>query len=351
MSVLKAYQDAIHCQDIQYDAAQFQVVRLLEKLYQTVHRPFSIWEKVFCQKLKIKGIYLWGGVGVGKTFLMDLFYYHTRQLTASRMHFHDFMRYIHANLKLIQGESDPLKKIAKHMAHNTRILCLDEFFVSDITDAMLLANLLSALFMEKIILITTSNVPPQSLYQNGLQRCRFLAAIDLIEAQCEVCHLSGTQDHRFKKNTVQQLFFYPLNEDTEKKLEKIYREITRTQTQQTMPLFIFDRFISVRKRTETVVWFEFDDLCNQPRAQSDYIQLARQFKTVILSNIPIIHCENKIIYFIYLIDILYDYRVKLILSSAVPVIQLHPNGLKKIEYQRTLSRLQEMQSECYFITN
>ena len=297
----------------------------------------------------VKGIYLWGGVGIGKTYLMDLLYEALPSSYKMRMHFHVFMRRVHKNLKELQGKADPLKIIAKRFAKKTQVLCFDEFFVHDIADAMLLSGLLEAMFAEGICLVTTSNIEPDKLYENGLQRQRFLPVIDLIKQHTEVLHLDSDVDYRLKTLVAGGVYFTPSDEHADRAMTHCFQQLTHHHLTQKGPLFIEGREIAHLGLAPEAVWFDFDVICNIPRSQHDYLEIAQSFSTVLVSNIPQIgeHQIDKITYFINLIDVFYDHKVKLILSAEAPIDKLYLKGRKLTEFARTKSRLHEMQSPTY----
>ena len=295
----------------------------------------------------VKGLYLWGGVGIGKTYLMDAFFHHLPIDKKMRMHFHRFMKMIQDELKKMQGNKDPLNVIAKNLAKKTRVLCFDEFFVNDIADAMILANLFESLLQTGITLVATSNVKPDDLYHNGLQRNKFLPAIDLIKKHTDVIYLDIKKDYRLRHLIDAGVFFYPNNIDNLNKIEKLLQSIAHTKIRDDKHILIEGRTIDIIKRSTNILWVDFSQLCAAPRSQIDYLQVAKTFSTVILTNVPVIQDRNRITYFINLIDILYDSSVNLIMMSAVPFEQVYSEGDLSFEFRRTKSRLQEMQSENY----
>lgn len=296
-----------------------------------------------------KGVYLWGGVGIGKTYLLDIFYDSLNFSDKKRMHFHRFMQQVHEQLKLHQGQTDPLVLIAKEFANECRVLCFDEFFVNDITDAMLLTGLFEALFHEGVSLVATSNVAPDDLYRNGLQRARFLPAIALINHHCQVLHLQSKTDYRLQTLEKAGVYFSPLSEESEKNMLACFQELTHHINQLDSHIRIHDRDIPVRGVGSDVIWFDFDVLCSVPRSQEDYLELASQYQTVLLSGLHAIAegADDKATYLIHLIDVMYDYQVKIIISSDVAIDAIYPEGRLRFAFERTQSRLQEMQSGEY----
>ena len=297
----------------------------------------------------IKGLYLSGKVGIGKTYLMDIFYGSLPFKKKRRQHFHGFMREVHLALKGLQGHKNPLIWIAKDIAKETHVLCFDEFFVSDIGDAMLLGGLLDALFKLDVTLVATSNCKPEALYPNGLQRQRFLPAIELLKNYCNVFEMGSKQDYRLRHLEQKGVYFYPLNPSAEKKLTALFEALAPGRVWEGEDIVIEGRPIKTKRKAMNVVWFDFDNICNIPRSPMDYIEIAQGFSTVIISGVPQIHGtdRNTITYFIYLVDIFYDHHVNLILSAEVPIDNIYPAGEKYFEFQRTQSRLIEMQSLHY----
>jgi cell division protein ZapE len=305
---------------------------------------------LFHKNKTVRGIYIWGGVGIGKTFMMDCFYHTLPFENKMRMHFHQFMHLVHEKLTVHQGENDPLQVIARELAQQTAVLCFDELFVSDITDAMLLGRLFKALFLNGVCLIATSNVKPDDLYKNGLQRSQFLPAIALLKQELDVIHVPSVMDYRLRHLQEAGVFYIPLNKDNEKRMTKSFDVLTQGEKIENTPVFIQGRSIKVVKRTNDVIWFEFKDICKVPRSQNDYLALTHTYRTIFISNIPAIEANEKdtICLFISLVDVLYDARMRLVISAAEPVDQLYNRGYMIMEYSRTNSRLLEMQSQDYF---
>lgn len=301
------------------------------------------------QKHKFRGLYLWGSVGAGKTYLMDLFYENLPIKRKLRLHFHDFMKKVHDKLALLQGKPDPLSIIARHFSIQAKIICFDEFVVNDIADAMLLGRLLKFLFERNVILITTSNRPPDDLYWEGLQREQFLPAIDLLKTHCDVVELSSKQDYRWRSLQQAGIYFTPLNDDAQRNMQKVFDSYADGSGQQAMSIMIEERPIMTLFIAKSVVWFDFLVLCRPPRSQMDYLAIARQFPVVLISNLTQIHPDDEmtISYWIELVDIFYDNKTLLILSSSVSLKDIYPRGKKQFEFERTLSRLIEMQSLEY----
>jgi cell division protein ZapE len=355
---LERYEEDLARHHFTVDARQKEVVLCTQQLYDDLirsvrlhHSQLASLRERFLQRKKNKprGLYVWGGVGRGKTHLIDNFYECLPFQEKTRMHFHRFMQFIHHELKNLAQRQNPLNIVAARLAKQARVLCLDEFYVSDITDAMLLSGLLKALFDEKVILVTTSNVAPDNLYQNGLQRERFLPAIDLIKQHTEVIHVDGTVDYRSQFLEKKDIYHYPLNEDTHHYLEECFERLAGAASIASDTLEIHHRLIPTIRHAPGIIWFDFQALCNIPRAVADYIELAKRFNTVIISNIHSMgEVDNdKALRLINLVDEFYDRNVKLILSAQVPCNFLYTGERLALQSQRMLSRLREMRSQAY----
>ena len=281
--------------------------------------------------------------------LMDWFFASLAPGIGLRMHFHRFMQRVHHDLDTFKGIANPLNQVADGFAAEGRVLCFDEFFVADIGDAMLLAELMKALFERGVLLVATSNVEPKRLYENGLQRSRFLPAIDLIEAHCEVHWLDGPVDYRLRVLEKAELFHWPLDADADASLLRSFRALATDTPKDNVELIVESRTLMARKLADDVAWFDFSALCEGPRSQNDYIELAREFHTVLLSDVPIFTTkkEDAARRFISLVDEFYDRSVKLIISAAAPIADLYQGNRLRFEFDRTQSRLLEMQSQDY----
>ena len=297
----------------------------------------------------VRGLYLWGGVGRGKTYLVDTFVDALPLERKQRIHFHSFMRAVHAELKELKQQPEPLRIVARRFAEQARVICLDEFFVADITDAMLLYGLLQELFAQGVTLITTSNLPPDDLYKDGLQRARFLPAIELLKQHLEVLNVDGGVDYRLRYLEKAEIYHYPLDDRAEQILNDAFNHIAPEPGHRGGDLEIEGRFIPTLREADDIVWFNFRAICDGPRGVSDYIEIARCFHTVLISNIPVMdwQMENQARRFVNLVDEFYDRSVKLMVSAAAPPQQLYTGQKLKFEFQRTVSRLQEMQSHEY----
>lgn len=342
----------------QRDAAQETAIRHLQALYEALvvaEEERDRAGKRLMRRLRrgreepVTGLYFWGGVGRGKTYLMDLFYDSLPFERKLRVHFHRFMQRVHRELAELEGHSNPLDTIAARLANECRAICFDEFFVSEIGDAMILANLLNGLFRRGVTLVCTSNIEPDGLYWNGLQRARFLPAIDLLNRYTRVLNIDSGVDYRLRTLEQAQLFHSPLGPEAENSLLRSYEELALTGGDQGQDLTINGRLIHSRRHADDVVWFDFSDLCDGPRSQNDYIELAREFHAVILSGVPAMGADSddRARRFINLVDEFYDRCVKLIVSAEAPIPDLYTGTNLAFEFERTESRLLEMQSHAY----
>ncbi len=299
----------------------------------------------------MRGLYLWGGVGRGKTLLMDDFYAGLARVPKRREHFYRFMGSVHEGLKRLRRRrvEDPLGVVAGDWAAEVRVLCLDEFHVRDIADAMLLGRLLKGLFEQGTTLVTTSNVPPARLYEGGLQRDRFLPAIAELEARLRVLELAGTEDHRLRALERADVYHFPLGPAADASLAACFETLVPNGRAEDRPLLVLGRPIATVRRAEGIAWFGFDQLCDGPRGVADYLEIARCFHTVLLSGVPVIapRDRDRVRRFISLVDELYDRRVNLVVSAAAPPAGIYPNGPDSFEFRRTRSRLEEMQTRDY----
>ena len=333
------------------DPSQRPAIEALDQLWLelTAHPVSSWWARTRGRHRKpVKGLYLWGGVGRGKTWLMDLFYDALPGKDKQRIHFHRFMARVHAALKTRQSSRDPLPQIAREWSAQYRVLCFDEFFVSDIADAMLLGGLLQALFAEGVTLVATSNVAPDRLYHDGLQRARFLPAIESINTHCKSLHVKGERDFRLRLLQRSEIYLHPLDSHADESLGQAFERMSAGCLLDKR-LEINGRFLIARQRGDGIIWFEFSELCDQPTSTADYIEIARAFNTVLLSGVPLLDETNADATrrFINLIDEFYDRNVKMLISASEPVGELYTGNRMKFEFQRTTSRLVEMQSNDY----
>ena len=357
MTPIQRYLNHLQHDGFVSDPIQKQAVELLQALYDDITHikwyqrcsALKIWG--WQKKEKKRGIYFFGGVGRGKTWLVDMFCESLPGRAKMRIHFHAFMKRIHQELANHSGNKNPLQQIAKRLASQTRVICLDEFYVSDITDAMILARLLDALFVQGVILVTTSNLRPDELYRDGLQRERFLPAIALMKENMQVMQLDSGTDYRLRLLEQEKVFYYPLNKHSEERLQHCFNALVgEPDTVLSDSLIeIEGRKIASVKMGGDIVWFTCEQLCNGPRSQDDYIEIARNFNTVLLSDVPRFDetMDDQMRRFINMIDQFYDHGVKLVMSAAVPLADLYRKGRLLFEFQRTLSRLHEMQSSHY----
>lgn len=297
----------------------------------------------------VRGLYMWGGVGRGKTWLMDLFYQSLPGERKQRLHFHRFMLRVHEELTQLQGHSDPLEIVADHFKAETDVLCFDEFFVSDITDAMLLGGLMKALFARGITLVATSNIPPDELYRNGLQRARFLPAIDAIKQYCDVMNVDAGVDYRLRTLTQAHLWLSPLNGETQQQMDHLWQALAGAKRAHSPVLEVNHRPLATLGVENQTLAVSFATLCVDARSQHDYIALSRLYHTVMLFDVPVMTplMDSEARRFIALVDEFYERHVKLVVSAAVPLYEIYQGERLKFEFQRCLSRLQEMQSEEY----
>ena len=355
MSIREAYAASLRAHGHDEDAAQLDVVARLDDLRLRLEAPprGGGWRRWFGRGRGrdgiVRGIYLWGGVGRGKTFLMDLFFEALDVEAKTRIHFHRMMRDVHARLKGLDNVEDPLDAVAADIARETRVLCFDEFFVSDIGDAMILARLLAGLFDRGVTLVATSNAHPKDLYKDGLQRQRFLPAIELLCDCTDVVKMDSGTDYRLRMLQQAGTYLTPDDDAARQKLQRFFDESASSQISADQALEVNGREIRARLCAKGIAWFDFEALCDGPRSQNDYIELARWYPTIILSGVPVFdaHRNDQARRFVALVDEFYDRRVKLMLSAAAPVDSLYAGGKIGFEFERTVSRLVEMQSNDY----
>ncbi|MEJ2383823.1 MAG: cell division protein ZapE [Xanthomonadales bacterium] len=350
--ILRHYRELISDGGFIADAAQHAAARVLDELARDLcarrTTPGVLGRLRRSRHAPVRGLYLWGGVGRGKTWLMDLFHDGLPLERKERVHFHRFMRKVHDALRTTGQARDPLLRVADAWSRRCDVLCLDEFFVSDIADAMLLAGLLERLFENGTTLVTTSNIAPDGLYRDGLQRAKFLPAIESIKRNMQVMRLDGDADFRLRILERSEIFHAPLGDDAERGLATAFARIAAEAGMDPV-LDINGRAFHARRRGDGVVWFEFEELCGKPRGAIDYIELARAFNTVLLGNVPQLGeaDADAARRFITLVDEFYDRNVKLLMSAAVPVNELYRGRRLAFEFERTASRLTEMQSHAY----
>ncbi len=334
------------------DRAQERALSSFQRLYDELvelGRQTRPWLRLWSRPRRVSGIYLWGPVGRGKSFLMDEFFRQASPLKRERVHFHRFMQGIHHDLRELQGEVDPLKLVAARVARETQLLCLDEFHVTDIGDAMLMRGLLEGLTEQRVVLVTTSNQHPDELYAHGLQRAQFLPAIELIKANLEVVELDGDNDYRLRTLTRAGVYHQPLNADAERALEQAFLGVAGEPGMVRVEIEIEGRQIAARRVAPGAIWFDFAALCEGPRGTADYIELARRYHTVLVSGVPRFRSDqgDSLKRFTWLVDEFYDRHVKLILSAEEPAERLCNAVPGGADTQRTRSRLIEMQTTHY----
>ncbi len=349
MAVRELYERTLAERGYQPDAAQLRAVDSLERCenewadYKA--RRSNALTKLIARPPIPRGVYMYGGVGRGKSFLMDCFFNAVPLQRKTRLHFHEFMREVHRELAELHGTVNPLQELAKRMARRYRLICFDEFHVSDVTDAMILHRLLEALFENRVSIITTSNFKPDDLYPNGLHRDRILPAIELLKAKLEVVNVDNGTDYR--QLTLEQVGLYhtPLGAAADAAMTDAFERLAEAKDESPL-LRIEHRELRSRRRAGGVVWFDFKELCGGPRSQNDYLELATQFHTLLLSGVPAMspRMASEARRFTWLVDVLYDRRVKLILSAECEPELLYTEGQLAHEFPRTVSRLREMQS-------
>lgn len=349
-----AYERGVRDRRWEDDAAQREVLAALDRIQTDLlaaQEP-GVLKRLFGGTPKpVRGLYIWGAVGRGKTFLVDLFFASLPIERKLRLHFHRFMGRVHAELAKLDGHADPLRTVAEHFASQARVLCLDEFFVIDIGDAMILAGLLRHLLENGVTLVTTSNIEPKQLYRDGLQRAKFLPAIALLEQHCEIVQLMSEQDYRLRTLTKAGVYFTPLGAKSEQALAACFDRIAHGARERESEILVNGRGIAFKRRAEGVIWFDFDALCEGPRAVADYIEIGQSFNTVLISGVPQFspRMDDAARRFVNLVDEFYDHGVKLLLSAATPIIELYDGERLRAEFARTQSRLIEMQSAEYLV--
>lgn len=360
--LIEIYQNAIQHGKLSADPYQEVVLQELQLVYNhLISDSSSLQQSSFASlfirpkitKRKHAGLYLWGGVGRGKTYLVDCFYNQLPIKKKLRLHFHRFMQLVHEELKLLDGIEDPLKQVANNLTNRAKLLCLDEMHVIDITDAMLLGRLFKHLFEKGLVLVTTSNFHPDDLYKNGLQRERFLPAIDLIKQHTKVTEMGGQVDYRRRAFEEIGVYYLSSNNDSDTLLEEHFHRLSGVEIHKDRTdIIINQRKIPVKMWNSEVVWFTFDDLCNTPRSTEDYTQIATFFQTVIISNIPVMDSsmDDAARRFINMIDTFYDMQVNIVVSADAEPEELYTSKKLKFEFQRTASRINEMQSQGYVKT-
>lgn len=356
MNVIQYYEKTLAEKGYKPDAAQVKAIERLQKFYDDwVNLPVPT-PKPFFKRLLAKpeaptaprGVYMWGGVGRGKSFLMDSFYYTVPLQRKTRIHFHEFMRGVHSHLQAISKEADPLDIVAKQISEKYQLICFDEFHVSDIADAMILYRLLQKLFDNGTSFVMTSNYEPSTLYPDGLHRDRILPAIALIKEKMDILNVDTGVDYRRRTLEQLKLYFTPITADTDKELEAVFDSLT-THRSEEKTITVEGRSLPVVAEGSGVIWFTFATLCGTARSQNDYLELANRYETVILSDVPKLEPKDasEARRFTWLVDVLYDHKVKLIMSAQTEPEQIYVEGVQASEFHRTVSRMVEMQSKEY----
>lgn len=352
-SPLTWYQAAAQQSSFIKDAAQARAIEYLDRLWTELMMFKRKRNRFLGRSLRSpqlpKGLYFYGGVGRGKSFLMDAFYGCLPYRRKRRVHFHAFMAEIHQRLRGLKSEANPLKAVAAEIAKETRVLCFDEFHVSDIADAMILGRLLENLFNEGVVLVATSNYAPSELYPQGQNRSSFLPTIALLESKLTILNVDGGEDYRLRTLTSAEVFYIPANAENEQKLAELFNQVTQHQQRLPNDIEIHGRCLTCRGRTDKVIWFDFRMLCFGPRSQADYLYLSERYEMIFVSGIEQLsgaeRAEARRL--TWLIDVMYDFRVKFCATCQVPVEKIYVEGDFAHEFVRTASRLTEMQSEEY----
>src|SRR5882672_654182 len=352
--------------DFQTDSEQLKVLGELQRLFEELeeYRQYRAGKlnrlvtNLGAGKKPPRGIYLWGGVGRGKSLMMDAFYKVSRHRRKRRVHFHEFMREIHARMRALTGQEDPLDIIATEIARELRLLAFDEFHVGDIADAMILARLLELLIAKGVVLVMTSNYRPDDLYPNGLQRSRFLPAIEILKRDLDVVELGGAVDHRRRLLDGMSVYYTPIDENADAHLARFFEAMTKATYAENGTIEVGGRAIAFRRRAKGVIWFDFAELFEKPRSQVDYLEIASAYHTVLVSGVKRMPPSQTDVVrrFTWLVDVFYDQRVKLVLSAEAQPEELvlpaaeqsGPERMVHKEFARTASRLREMQSKDYF---
>ena len=349
LSVKQAYEAELVARGFQSDPAQLRAVEALDRCagewaaYKS--QRSNAFKKLINRPEVPRGVYMYGGVGRGKSFLMDCFFNAVPLRRKTRLHFHEFMREVHRELADLQGTVNPLEELGRRIAKRYKLICFDEFHVADISDAMILHRLLVALFDNDVGFVTTSNFRPDDLYPGGLHRDRILPAIELLKRRLEVVNVDNGTDYRRRTLEQVKLYLTPNGAAADKEMRHAFERLAESADENPV-LHIEAREIHARRKAGGVVWFDFKTLCGGPRSQNDYLEIASQFHTVLLSDVPHmpVRMASEARRFTWLIDVFYDRRVKLIMSAEVPPEALYTEGPLAHEFPRTVSRLNEMQS-------
>ncbi len=351
-SPAERYAEALASGQFMADEAQAQAVQELDRVWKELLNRYKASKKAFRRfrrQTSPKGVYMWGGVGRGKTWLMDQFYESVPFRRKTRMHFHHFMQHVHKELNKLSGQRNPLEIVADQIYKDAVVICFDEFFVSNVTDAMILSDLFQKLFVRGVTLIATSNIAPDGLYKNGIHRDRFLPTIEMVKKNCAVLNVDAGVDYRLRVLKQAQLFKSPLTNEAQSWMAERFSALTHAQAHSQEPIVINNRVVETLGHTEDVLWCEFSELCFKPRSPADFIEIANIYNTVLVSNVP--HLTDFLSEgtrrFIYLVDEFYDRGVKLLLTSQDSIIDIYQGEKLAFEIERTRSRLLEMQSDEY----
>lgn len=352
MNVQQAYEAELAAKGFKSDPAQLRAIEALQRCADawTVYKGkrSNALKKLINHPDLPKGVYMYGGVGRGKSFLMDCFFNAVPIKRKVRLHFHEFMREVHREMHLMQGTQNPLDALGAKIAKKYKLICFDEFHVSDITDAMILYKLLESLFANGVGFVTTSNFEPDGLYPGGLHRDRILPAIALLKDRMEVVNVDNGTDYRRRTLEDAKLYHCPLGPEADAAMQQTFDRLAEAHDEEPV-MQIETRKIAAKRRAGGMIWFDFRELCGGPRSQNDYLEIATQFHTILLSDVPELHVNmaSAARRFTLLVDVLYDRHVKLIMSAAVPPEQIYTEGPLAHEFPRTVSRLNEMQSKEY----
>jgi cell division protein ZapE len=352
MNVQEFYQHALLEREFKADPAQHKAVDRLQRSYEEwvafKARRSSRLKRIINRPEVPRGIYMWGGVGRGKSFLMDSFFSVVPVVRKTRLHFHEFMRGVHRQLDELKGVADPLDEVARRIARKYRLICFDEFHVSDIADAMILYNLLTALFHQGVSFIMTSNYDPDLLYPDGLHRDRMLPTIALLKEKLDIINVDAGVDYRSRALEQIESYHTPLGALSDRALRHAYAKVAESADEDPR-ILIEAREINALRRAGGIIWFDFATLCGGPRSQNDYLEIASRFHTVVLSGIPEMSASmsSEARRFTWLIDVFYDKKVKLLMSAQVAPEELYTHGMLALEFHRTVSRIVEMQSRHY----
>ncbi|HRP77265.1 MAG TPA: cell division protein ZapE [Rhodocyclaceae bacterium] len=350
--MIDAYETQLKARGFKADPSQRAAAARLQSLYSELigfkAARRGTLRRFFVRPRMPRSVYFWGGVGRGKSFLMDCFYDAVPYRRKRRVHFHAFMQEVHNDLRNYKNEPDPLQKVAERIARQTRLLCFDEFHVSDIADAMILGRLLDALFARGVIFVMTSNYPPDGLYPNGLQRVNFIPTIEMMKRRFDVVEIDHGTDYRLRSLEKMEIYLTPADDEAARKMRDDFRRLSATDPAADA-VEILGRSLPVVARAPGVIWFGFETLCGGPRSQNDYLEIAREHHTVLLSGVPRMPAgkASEARRFTWLVDVLYDHRVKLIMSAEVEAHELYTEGHNAHEFVRTVSRLIEMRSHDY----